>query len=126
MHARILQPRFLLVTMAFPYGTRGGHEHDAKMKQARFGNGFEVPKDSLLLPELQRRDDVAVAIEIRLLEVIQRSPTLADNLKKPTTRMVILLVSLEVLGELIDSLAEKCNLLLRRAGVLLMEPVTGD
>jgi hypothetical protein len=63
-----------------------------------------------------------VSIEIVVLEIIQEPSSLADNLQEAASGMVILNVSLKMLGEVLDTLAEQRHLHLRRAGVRLMKP----
>lgn len=47
---------------------------------------------------------------------------MADKLQEAASGMVILNVSLEMLGEMLNTLAEQRDLHLRRAGVRLMKP----
>ena len=73
-----------------------------------------------LLAEPEVGDDLAVAIDVRLLEVVEKAATLADELEQATARMVVLLVGLEVLGEIGDALGDERDLDLGRAGVGLV------
>jgi hypothetical protein len=63
-----------------------------------------------------------VSIEIVVLKIIQEPSSLADKLQEAASGMVILNVSLEMLGEMLNTLAEQRDLHLRRAGVRLMKP----
>jgi hypothetical protein len=63
-----------------------------------------------------------VPIEIVVLQIIQEPSSLADKLEQAAPGMVILNVSLEMLGEVFDTLAKQRDLHLRRAGVRLMKP----
>ena len=71
-------------------------------------------------------DDRAVALDVDLLEVVQQATALADELEKATAGVVVLLVDLEVLGEVADALREQRDLNLGRAGVGLAALVLGD
>ena len=44
-------------------------------------------------------DDRAVALDLGLLQVVEQPATLADEEQQPTTAVVVVLVRLEVLGE---------------------------
>jgi hypothetical protein len=63
-----------------------------------------------------------VSIEIVVLKIIQEPSSLADKLQEAASGLVILNVSLEMLGEMLNTLAEQRDLHLRRAGVRLMKP----
>ena len=46
-----------------------------------------------------------VALNVRLLQVIEQTPSLRDHLQQAAAGMIVLLVYLEMLGEFVDSLA---------------------
>ena len=48
------------------------------------------------------------------------------HLQKTTAGVVILLVNLDVLSQLVDSLGENCDLYLGRTGILLVQTVSLD
>jgi hypothetical protein len=75
-----------------------------------------------LLAYSQPLNQALVSVKIVILEIIQEPSSLADKLQEAASGMVILNVSLEMLGEVFDTLAEQRNLHLRRAGVRLMKP----
>ena len=58
-----------------------------------------------LLAYSQPLDQALVSLEIILSEIIQQPPPLPNHHKEATTRMVILHMNLEVLGEMFDALA---------------------
>ena len=63
-----------------------------------------------LLSQAERRDDLAVTIEIGSLEVIEKAAALADHLQKAAARMVIFRVGSKVVGQVRDALGENRNL----------------
>lgn len=58
-----------------------------------------------LLAYSQPLDQALISLEAVLSEIIQKPPPLPNHLKEATTRMVILHMNLEVLGEMFDALA---------------------
>ena len=70
-----------------------------------------------LLANPEFADDVAIAIGIVRLQVIQKAAALADQLQKTAPRGVVLLVRFEVLGQFADARTQNRDLNLRRAGV---------
>ena len=62
-------------------------------------------------------DDRAVARDVRALEVLEEAAALADQDEQATTRVMIVLVALEVLGEVADATGEHGDLDLGAAGV---------
>src|SRR5687767_12510906 len=73
--------------------------------------------ESGLLAQAEALDHAAVLVRVRALQVIEQLAALADQLEQPATRVEILDVSLEVLGEPVDALGEKRHLDFRRAGI---------
>jgi len=51
-----------------------------------------------------------IALNVHALEVVQKTPALRDHLEQAAPRMVIFLVRLEMLGQLVNALAEQRNL----------------
>jgi hypothetical protein len=62
-------------------------------------------------------DQRTVTCDVNALEVSEKAATLTDHEEQATTAVVVVLVLLEVLGEVLDALAENSNLNLRRTGV---------
>jgi len=73
-----------------------------------------------LLADTEFADDVAVAIGIVRLQVVQKAAALADQLQKAAPGSVVLLVRLEVFGQFADARTQNRDLDLRRAGVRIM------
>jgi hypothetical protein len=75
-----------------------------------------------LLAYSQPLNEALVSFKIVIFEIIQKPSSLADQLEKAASGMVILDVSLEMLGEVFNTLAKQRDLHLGRAGVRLMKP----
>jgi len=54
-----------------------------------------------------------ILVDVSLLEIIEKLSSARDHLEQPATRVVVLLVDLEVVGELVDALRKKRDLHLR-------------
>ena len=76
--------------------------------------------------ETQTLDEVEVTSLVIVLQVAQQAAALADQLEQTTTTVVIVLVGLEVLGELSDTLGQQGDLDLGGAGVPFGECVLSD
>lgn len=71
-------------------------------------------------------DNRAVALDVDALHVIEHAPTLTDQLEEATAAVVILLVRLEVLGEVVDATGEQRDLDFRGTGVALVQCMLRD
>lgn len=71
----------------------------------------------VLLADAQDLDHLAVPLFAVVAQVVEHTTALTNELEQTTTRVVILAVALEVLGEVGDALAEESNLDLGRTGV---------
>ena len=65
-------------------------------------------------------DEGAVLLDVALLDVLQEVTTLTDEMAQATAGGMVLLVGLEVLGELGDAVGQDGNLNLGRSGVVLV------
>src|ERR1017187_5641025 len=72
------------------------------------------------------RDERAVPGDVLGGQVLQPPPPAADQQQQATPAVVIVLVHLEVLGQVIDPPSQQCDLDLRRTGVTLTGAVPGD
>ena len=81
---------------------------------------------NVLLTEPEALDQLLVPGAVDAGEVLQEAVTSADELEQPATRRVVLLVRLEVLGQLADALAQDRDLHFRAAGVRLMGAELAD
>jgi hypothetical protein len=83
-------------------------------------------KRSRLLPKPQFLDNILISKGIRSSQVVEQSSPLTDELKKASSGVVILLVSLEMFREVIDAIAQDGNLHFRGTRVLVMQLETID
>ena len=77
----------------------------------------------VLAPEAEASDDRSVPLDVVALHIVEQSTPTTDHHEQTTTGVVVVLVSLEVLGEAFDALGEEGDLNLGRAGVGLVESV---
>src|SRR6266702_1688736 len=91
------------------------------------------PRTSPTLPNLassaaqsEPLDQGPVTGDVRALEVAEQPPTAADHLQQATTRVMIVLVDLQVLGEPVDPVRQDRHLHLGRARVTLLGRVLRD
>jgi hypothetical protein len=61
-------------------------------------------------PEPELGDNRPVALDVGPLQIVQQAAPLADQLEQPAPRIVIVGVRFQMVGEVIDSFAEECNL----------------
>src|SRR6202007_2831042 len=64
----------------------------------------------LLFAKTQLRDEIRVALTILVTEIVEQRPTLVDHHQQPAARMIVLLVVLEMLGQVADALGEDRDL----------------
>lgn len=57
-------------------------------------------------------NDFVILLNVRLLQVTEQTPAMLDHLQQSASRMVVLLVCLEVLGEFVNALTQKRDLYL--------------
>lgn len=82
--------------------------------------------ENFLLSETELLNDGAVAIDVLLLEIVQKIAALTYHLKKTAARVVVVVVEFQVLGEVGNSLGENGDLYLGRACVTLVCCVSLD
>src|SRR5690554_2906527 len=87
---------------------------------------LEPPFAKLLFPQTQLLDQRVVPRQVLLLEVGEQAAALVDHHQQATAGMVILVVVLEVLGQVADALRKDRDLDFRRAGVTLALSVVLD
>jgi hypothetical protein len=73
-----------------------------------------------LLSEVEGLDQVAIPLDIVIPEIVEEPPPLADEHEEPAPGMVVLLVDLEMIGEVVDPLGQDGHLDIRRAGIGLV------
>ena len=79
-----------------------------------------------LLPQAESSADSTIALDVSLLEVVLQAATTTYHLEQTTTRVVVLLVELEVLVQVVDALGEQCNLDFGGTGVTLVTGIFLD
>lgn len=72
---------------------------------------------SALSTQAEALNQRAVTLDVDALEVPEKTTTLPDEKQKAATRVVVVLVSLEVLSEFVDSVRHQSNLDLGRTRV---------
>jgi hypothetical protein len=60
--------------------------------------------------ESQVRDQAAVPVEIRLLQIFQQPPTATHHLEQAATTVVVVLVRVEMVPEMVDALRQEGDL----------------
>ena len=78
-----------------------------------------TPTTIELLTETELLNDSSVALDIGLLEVAEKVSSVSYHLLKAAAAVVVLVVGLEVLGKVLDSVGKKCDLYLGRTCVAL-------
>lgn len=84
-----------------------------------------VPVRSLFT-DAQTSNQGTVTFNIHLHQVIKHTSSLTYHLQQATTGMVILFVGSQVLGQIVDSLCENCDLYLWRTSVTLVRCILAD
>ena len=79
-----------------------------------------------LAAQVQLGDQGGVTLAIDLGQVVKKATTLRDHLKQAAARVIVLLVGLEVLGEVGDAFRQDRDLDLGRTGVASGAGVLGD
>ena len=73
-----------------------------------------------LLSQTQLADDRAITLDVNLLQVVQKVSSVTDHLLKTAAAVEVLLVGLQVLGQVCDAVGEDRDLNLGRARVSLV------
>jgi hypothetical protein len=71
--------------------------------------------------QLQFLGDSLVTAQIGLLQVFEQTAALADHHEQPAARAVVLLVALQMFGEMVDALGQQRNLNIGRTRVLAVD-----
>ena len=80
----------------------------------------------LLLSQTELGNDCTIALDINLLKVAQKVLSVADHLLETAAAVRVVVVVLEVLGKVLDSVSQECNLNLGRTCVALVSLVLVD
>jgi len=87
---------------------------------AREAAQLRLPAQAQLLPERP------VPVDVLALQVLHQAPAPADEQQQPVAAVVVMLVHLQVLGEIVDSPGQQRDLDFRRAGVTLTGRIGGS
>jgi hypothetical protein len=82
-------------------------------EQKKTGHQLVLVPGKILYPlfaDAQSFDDGSITLFILFSGVVEQSTSPADQLEQTTPRVVILFMDLEMLGEMLDALGEKCDL----------------
>jgi hypothetical protein len=79
-----------------------------------------------LTTQAKTADHLVIALYIRALEVIQQTPALRDHLEQAAPRVIIFLVGFEMLGQLVNALAEQSDLYLWRTRIAVVRTELSD
>ena len=85
-----------------------------------------LPASLDLAAESELLDQASVALQVALLQVVEESPAASDQLQQSAAGVMILPVSAEMLGQLVDATRQKSDLDSGRARVRIASAVPGD
>lgn len=72
---------------------------------------------AILLAETQCLYNGTVTVDVTVVEIVEQSAALAYELRQRTSRNIVFVVLLHVLGQVLDTISEKRNLTLCRTRV---------
>ena len=87
---------------------------------------FARRPDDALLTQTQSLNDSTVAVDVALLQVVQEGTTLTYKTGQGTLGAVVLAVLLHVLGEVLDTECEQCDLALSATSVCSTLTIGGE
>jgi hypothetical protein len=79
-----------------------------------------------LASQSQVGNELQIAIVLCAGQIVQKSAAAADHLEQSATRVIVVLVAPQVLGQSIDAVGEQSDLHVGRASVASVEPVLLD
>jgi hypothetical protein len=71
--------------------------------------------------ELQLLGDLLIAVDVRVVEIIQKTAALADHHEQPTAGAVIFFVGLQMSRKMIDAFGKQSDLHVRGSGIFLVQ-----
>jgi hypothetical protein len=84
--------------------------------------GADIPHNCLiLLPKTKTSNNRPVTLDVLLLHIIEKPASLSNQFQQSPTGMMILLVRLEMVGQVLYPGAQQGYLNFRRAGILLVQ-----
>ncbi len=75
------------------------------------------PVPELLLAQIELFDDLAIALQVNSLEIVEQPAAFVDQANKPSPAVVVFLVHCQVLSQLVDVLGQDRDLGFRRSGI---------
>src|SRR5690606_38216359 len=106
---------------------RGGAPGDGLPEPKRKPRRISAPRREVTsATQAQLLDQALVALVVLALEIVEQAAAAVDQLQEAAAAVVILLVDLEVLGQLLDAGGQQGDLDLRRAGVVGAARVVGN
>lgn len=79
-----------------------------------------------LLSQAKLFDDCTITVDVFFLEVVEHVAATTNHLEQTASGVMVVLVCFEVLGQVVDSLGEDCDLYLCGTGVGVMQSVLFD
>src|SRR5262245_28430049 len=95
----------------------GSIERTRSRAALRNALGSRAPRGNKSPANAEFLDQVLVARFVRATQVVEQLAALAHHLEQPATRVVVLDVGLEMLGEVINALGQDRHLNFRRSGI---------
>src|SRR5690606_9863106 len=77
-------------------------------------------------PQPETADQALITVLVDLLQVVEQLPALVHHPKQTAARMMVLVMTIEVLGELVDPRRQEGDLHLGRAGIGRTALILGD
>jgi len=75
----------------------------------------------ILMTQLELLGDGLITADIRIMQIIEQTPALPDHHQQPATRTMVLVVALQVAGQVVNPLGQQRYLDVRRTSVLLVQ-----
>ena len=91
-----------------------------------FQKGKAEMPGKLSVPNFKALGQCSIPIGVMPVDIIQKATTTTYHHEEATTRCVILLVTLKVLGQMIDPLRQQRDLDISRSGVCLVKAISFD
>ena len=86
-----------------------------------YSNRCTQTGDSVLFAQVERVDQLLIAIGFRFAQIIEQTSALRDHLKQAAARRMIFPVSLEVLRQMLDPAGQKCDLHICAARIFIVQ-----
>jgi hypothetical protein len=75
----------------------------------------------VLFAQVERVDQLFIAIGFRFAQIIEQTSALRDHLKQAAARRMIFPIGLEVLIQMLDPAGQKCDLHIRASGIFVVQ-----